>query len=96
LNADAAAQPCVRPIAIISTDCSSMNPPRRGSRRAVGFQASVDHADLHVHGGFYFGANRGELLPFSNPVSTAFCLQALDLWQQHQSGRWDFHLQQLI
>ncbi len=36
------------------------------------------------------------LLPFSNPVSTAFCLQALDLWRQHREGRWSFDLQQLI
>jgi hypothetical protein len=64
--------------------------------RAAAFQAPADHPDLHLRGGFYFGAKRGDLLPFSNPVSTAFCLQALDLWQQHQSGRWDFHLQQLI
>ena len=64
--------------------------------RAASFQAAADHPDLRLRGGYFFGRKGGELLPFSNPVSTAFCLQALQLWQQHQSGRWDFHLQQLI
>jgi hypothetical protein len=36
------------------------------------------------------------MLPFSNPVSTAFCLQALALWQDHQAGEWRFELPQLI
>ena len=64
--------------------------------RAASFQAAPDHPDPRLRGGFYFGAKHGEMLPFSNPVSTAFCLQALQLWQQHQSGRWNFNLQQLI
>ena len=37
-----------------------------------------------------------QMLPFSNPVSTAFCLQALALWDDHQAGRWSFELPQLI
>ena len=36
------------------------------------------------------------MLPFSNPVSTAFCVQALALWDDHQAGRWSFELPQLI
>jgi hypothetical protein len=31
-------------------------------------------------GGFWFGRRQGEFLPFSNPVSTAFCAQALAMW----------------
>jgi uncharacterized protein YyaL (SSP411 family) len=64
--------------------------------RAASYQAPIDHADPHLRGGFFFGKRRGELLPFSNPVSTAFCAQALELWRQHQEGRWSFDLQQLI
>lgn len=41
---------------------------------------------LH-HGGFWFGRKAGVLLPFINPVSTAFCAQALDWWQEYRSGR---------
>jgi hypothetical protein len=62
--------------------------------RAAGYQSSS--TDPRLRGGFWFGARAGEILPFMNPVSTAFCAQALDLWRQHQSGQWTFQLQQLI
>ena len=47
-------------------------------------------------GGFWFGRRGGVMLPFANPVSTAFCAQALTLWDDHQSGRWSFELAELI
>jgi hypothetical protein len=47
-------------------------------------------------GGFWFGQKRGAMLPFLNPVSTAFAMQALALWQQHRAGKWRFELHQLI
>ncbi|MBI5084562.1 MAG: hypothetical protein HZB13_08195 [Acidobacteria bacterium] len=37
-------------------------------------------------GGFNFGRRDGVLSNFSNPVSTAFCLQALCLWDDRQRG----------
>src|SRR5262249_39465159 len=40
--------------------------------RLAGFQAE--------DGGFWFGRRNGEWLPYSNPVSTAFALQALAMW----------------
>ena len=64
--------------------------------RAASFQASPDHSDPRLRGGFFFGAKNGAILPYSNPVSTAFCLQALHLWREHRAGRWSFDLQQLI
>jgi len=45
-----------------------------------GFQS--DDADPRLHGGFWFGKKNGEMLPFMNPVSTAFCCQALEMWNQ--------------
>jgi hypothetical protein len=69
---------------------------REEAQRAASFQALSDHPDVRLRGGFFFGSKHGEMLPFSNPVSTAFCVQALQLWQEHQAGRWDFDLQQLI
>jgi len=69
---------------------------REESTRAASFQSAADHPDLRLRGGFFFGSRRGQMLPFSNPVSTAFCAQALELWRQHQAGRWSFDLQQLI
>jgi hypothetical protein len=38
-------------------------------------------------GGFLFGRKQGNALPFVNPVSTAFCVQALAWWNDRQSGR---------
>jgi hypothetical protein len=63
--------------------------------RAAFYQDVGDHSDPRLSGGFFFGGKAGALLPFSNPVSTAFCLQALELWRQHQKG-WSFDLRQLI
>lgn len=41
----------------------------------------------NVHGGFCFGSRKGVWTSFVNPVSTAFCLQALSLWQDRCAGR---------
>jgi hypothetical protein len=64
------------------------------ANRAASFQAELE--DPRVDGGFWFGRRRGEMLPFVNPVSTAFCAQALELWRQHERGEWNFEWWQLI
>lgn len=58
------------------------------------FQAESD--DPRVDGGFYFGRRAGEWLPYVNPVSTAFGLQALALWERHSSGCPPAHWRALI
>ena len=68
---------------------------RHEAERTASFQA-IDENDLRIRGGFWFGRKGSQLLPFSNPVSTAFAVQALALWQDHQAGRWSFALPQLI
>jgi hypothetical protein len=45
----------------------------------TGFQATSD--DPRIDGGFYFGRKAGAWLPYVNPVSTAFAVQALALWE---------------
>jgi hypothetical protein len=62
--------------------------------RAASYQS--DSSDPKLAGGYWFGRKRGELLPFMNPVSTAFCMQALALWEQHRANAWRFELHQLI
>lgn len=52
--------------------------------------------DPHLRGGFWFGRRRGATLPFMNPVSTAFSMQALALWEQHRDETWRFEPYQLI
>jgi len=68
---------------------------REEALRTASFQA-LDATDVRLRGGFWFGRKGAQMLPFSNPVSTAFCLQALALWDDHQAGRWSFELAQLI
>ena len=51
---------------------------------AAGFQYSTP--DPRLDGGYCFGRRAGEMLPYVNPVSTGFCLQALDMWDQHRAG----------
>jgi hypothetical protein len=62
--------------------------------RVAGYQ--LKSADPRLDGGFGFGQKHGKMLPFVNPVSTAFCLQALALWQDDRAGAWRFELNQLI
>jgi hypothetical protein len=63
---------------------------------AASEEASRAAAYHHESGGYWFGRKHGEMLPFLNPVSTAFCMQALDLWEQHNTRTWHFDLRQLI
>jgi hypothetical protein len=64
------------------------------AQRAAGYQASS--SDPRIEGGFWFGRRNGDMLPFVNPVSTVFCLQALALWQDHCANRWTFELRDLV
>jgi len=49
-----------------------------------GFQLAS--ADRRIDGGFCFGRKGTEMLPYVNPVSTAFAVQALHLWHLQQTG----------
>jgi hypothetical protein len=64
-------------------DCAGAVPLDRAAarweaERLAEFQAVS--SDPRVDGGFYFGRRQGAWLPYVNPVSTAFALQALALW----------------
>lgn len=50
-----------------------------------GFQITGNAQPGHS-GGYCFGRREGTLIPHMNPVSTAFCSQALEMWQDFQSG----------
>lgn len=54
------------------------------AQQAGSFQLASE--DPRVAGGFVFGRKRGQDMPFVNPVSTAFCAQALAMWDDRQSG----------
>ena len=62
--------------------------------RAGEFQ--LESGDPRIEGGFAFGRKGAEILPFVNPVSTGFCLQALALWSDHRNGTLNPRRQALI
>jgi hypothetical protein len=64
------------------------------AERVARYQARSE--EVRLDGGFWFGRKGGEVLPYMNPVSTAFSLQALALWEMHCVGAWRFDLAQLI
>ncbi|HUP04276.1 MAG TPA: hypothetical protein VMU19_09820 [Bryobacteraceae bacterium] len=52
--------------------------------KLAGFQ--IADSDPRIDGGFCFGRKDGASMPFVNPVSTAFGLQALALWERCRGG----------
>lgn len=61
------------------------------ARAIPGFQ--YDSPDRRLNGGFCFGRRDGQLMPFANPVSTGFCLQALAFFHDYRTTgalRWDW------
>ena len=62
--------------------------------RMTAFQSFDD--DDRRRGGFYFGRKNDSLLPYVNPVSTAFCMQALDLCSGYRAGEFDADTRSLI
>ena len=57
-------------------------------------QADADEPELN--GCYYFGKRQGSVARFANPVSTAFCAKALELWQDYHLGRRDLLVTELI
>ena len=53
-------------------------------------------ADPRIDGGFYFGMREDRFLPYVNPVSTAFGMQALAMWRNYHDGAGLPHLRLLI
>jgi hypothetical protein len=51
-----------------------------------GLQAPWNHPDPRIAGGFYFGRKGDGFLPYVNPVSTVFAMQALAMWREYQAG----------
>jgi hypothetical protein len=64
-----------------------LNERQAAEEAAAVEQFQVEEPGATHHGGFWFGRKNGVLLPYINPVSTAFCLQAHEWWQDHLAGR---------
>ena len=66
----------------------------REACEAAKFQLESD--DIRVQGGFSFGKRGSSILPWVNPVSTAFCVQALTLWSDRRRGALQVRREALI
>jgi hypothetical protein len=64
------------------------------AEQSAAFQ--LDSPDAHLAGGFLFGRKAGDALPFVNPVSTAFCVQALTQWDDRKNNSFQDRRQALI
>ncbi|GIU79465.1 MAG: hypothetical protein KatS3mg005_2703 [Bryobacteraceae bacterium] len=64
------------------------------ARQAASYQMASDNPC--VDGGFNFGSREGVLTDYANPVSTAFCLQALAMWDEYASGGLKTHWHRLV
>ncbi len=59
----------------------------QAAREAVSAAAfQLGGNDAAMNGGFAFGREKSELMPYVNPVSTAFCAQALELWERRRTS----------
>ena len=56
-------------------------------QESAGEEASHAAAFQTPSGGFLFGCKQGGPMPFVNPVSTAFCAQALAMWDDRRANR---------
>jgi hypothetical protein len=66
---------------VVPLDCDA------AAEEALGAAAfRLESEDPRIEGGFGFGRKNGELLPFVNPVSTAFAVQALALWSDRNEN----------
>ena len=85
-------------VRLIAHRAAGMDLDEGAAREEAGRVASYQTlaCDPRLRGGFWFGKKGDTMLPFMNPVSTAFGAQALALWDQHCSGCWRFTLDQLI
>lgn len=66
----------------------------RQVQRILDYQAQ--EADRRVRGGFRFGRRAGAWMPFVNPYTTAFAVQALEMWRLRRTGCFQPRWQELI
>jgi hypothetical protein len=67
---------------------------RREAEMLAGFQATDD--DRRIGGGYYFGRQGADRLPYVSPVSSAFACQAMELWRARSGGGAQAHRHLLI
>ena len=69
---------------------------RAGEEHDVIVALQDQSSDPRLMGGYAFGSRAGHTLPFANPVSTAFCLQASAYWYERKASTFGAHWRDLI
>ncbi len=77
----------LRPVAAHAPLCRPGRRPAAGRRRRAIRGGKTGANSRPSGGGFYFGRKAGAWLPYVNPVSSAFALQALELWDECRTGK---------
>jgi hypothetical protein len=76
-------------VRLFADQCEALSLNRREAaeeaQRITEFQ--IDNDDIRFAGGYAFGRRQGVIVPHMNPVSTAFCSQALELWDDYLASR---------
>lgn len=65
---------------------SGLNEHAAGNEAQAIAEFEAETSDPRIAGGFWFGRKQGRMMPFVNPVSTIFAMQALRLWREHRQG----------
>jgi hypothetical protein len=63
---------------------------------AVILEFQAGGSDPRMAGGVYFGRKEGQMLPYVNPASTVFAMQALEMWRLWRAGEFKPEWQALI
>jgi hypothetical protein len=66
----------------------------REAEQAAGFQ--LESSNARLDGGFLFGRKATDALPYVNPVSTAFAVQALTQWDDRKNNAFEARRHALI
>jgi hypothetical protein len=74
-------------VRLAASSCFSVNEAEAAEEVSAIQRFQIDEPAWSDHGGFWFGYKQGRPLPFINPVSTAFCLQAYQWWLDYQAGQ---------
>lgn len=67
---------------------------RREAARVAAFQ--FREPDPRVEGAFCFGRRGSRRLPFANPATTTFAVQALEIWRRHRRGWFSADFRELV
>ncbi|HSW50161.1 MAG TPA: hypothetical protein VLH09_08300, partial [Bryobacteraceae bacterium] len=73
-----------------------INSEEAASEAAALREFQMEGPDRRVDGGLCFGRKAGVFMPFVNPISTIFAVQALRMWAEHLSGSLHLEIRDLI